>query len=244
MSHGFYILYDKKSSVSYEELIAVINHPLTSLYIDKYNKKKYLNKDIVKNIPFPKFTGTQKRIIINSVNRISELKNKKIPNWQLEVCGLIIDVDNIVYDAFQMPEFEREKIVEYFSDVCRPGEEWKDFIREKANSMQSDFPNPERTWKVSGMIKSIDIDKQAVTLSIDEYDGEQTIPIPPAMPGWALEQGTVFEAAIPFEQRNEVSLSSVDFLNFRMIDYGYLSDDEFYLMEQIINNPPVISGGE
>ncbi|PKM82968.1 MAG: hypothetical protein CVU89_02235 [Firmicutes bacterium HGW-Firmicutes-14] len=244
VSHGFYIMYDRTSSISYEELIAVINHPLTSLYIDKYNKKKYLNKDTVKNIPFPKFTETQKRIIINSVNRISELKNKKGPNWQHEVCGLIIDVDNIVYDAFQVPEFEREKIAEYFSDVCRPGEEWKDFISKKANSMQSDFPNAERTWKVFGTIKSIDIDKQTVTLSIDEYDGEQTIPIPPAMPGWALEQGTVFEAVIPFAQRNEVSLSRVNFLSFRMIDYGYLSDDEFYFMEQTSNNPPVISGGE
>ncbi|WP_286726021.1 hypothetical protein [Pelotomaculum sp. PtaB.Bin117] len=81
-------------------------------------------------------------------------------------------------------------------------------------------------------------------LLIDEYNGEQTIPIPTAMPGWALEQGTVFEAAIPFAQRNDISLSGVNFLSFRMIDYGYLSDDEFNFMEQTSNNPPVILGGE
>lgn len=244
VGHGFYIIYDKKSNVSYEELIAVINHPLTSLYIDKFNKKIYINKDIVKDIPFPKFTETQKRMIINSVNRISDLKNKKRPNWQHEVCGLIIDVDNIVYDAFQVPEFEREKIAEYFSDVCRPGEEWQNFIRKKANLIQSDFPNPEKTWKIFGTVQGVDLDKQTVTLLIDEYNGEQTIPIPTAMPGWALEQGTVFEAAIPFAQRNDISLSGVNFLSFRMIDYGYLSDDEFNFMEQTSNNPPVILGGE
>lgn len=245
VSHGFYILCDKKNNVSYEELVAVINHPITNLFIDKLNRKRYINKEILKNIPFPKFNEAQRQIIIDNVNRIMQLKKENSSNyWQNEVCKLIIEIDDIIYDAFQVPELEREKIAEYFSDVCRPGEEWNDFNSKKTNSMQRDSLSFERTWKVSGTIKNIDIGKQTVTLSVDEYEDEQTIPIPPTMPGWTLEQGTIFEAEIPFTQRNEVSLSKVNFLSFRMIDYGYLSVDELNLMEQTSSNPPAISGGE
>ena len=244
VGNGFYIIYDKKSSVSYEEIVAVINHPITSLFIDKYNKKKYINMGIVKNVPFPKFNETQKYKIINNVDRIIELKSKESDNWQNEVCMLIDEIDTIIYDAFEVPEFERVNIAEYFSDVYRPGEEWKYITGEKAASIHTDLPSIERTWKISGIVKSIDIDKKAVTLSLDEYEDKQTIPIPPTMPGWALEQGTVFEAEIPFTQRNEVSLRNISFLSFRMVDYGYLSDDEFNSIEQINTNPPMVSGGD
>lgn len=244
VGNGFYIMYDKKSSVSYEEIVAVINHPITSLFIDKYNKKKYINMDIVKNVPFPKFNETQKHQIINNVNRIIELKSKDCDNWQYEVCMLIDEIDTIIYDAFEVPEFERVNVAKYFSDVYRPGEEWKYFTGEKVAPIHTELPSIERTWKISGIVKNIDTDKKAVTLSVDEYEDEQTIPIPPTMPGWALEQGTVFEAEIPFTQRNEVSLSKISFLSFRKIDYGYLSEDEFDSIEQTDTNPPVISGGE
>ena len=244
VGNGFYILYDKKSSVSYEEIVAIINHPITSLFIDKYNKKKYINMDIVKKIPFPKFNETQKHRIINNVNKVIELKCKGSDNWQYEVCLLIGEIDTIIYDAFEVPEFERINIEGYFSDVYRPGEEWKYFTDGKATPTHTDLPSIERTWIISGIVKSIDTDKKAVTLSVDEYKDNQTIPIPLTMPGWALEQGTVFEAEIPFTQRKEVSLNNISFLSFRMIDYGYLSDDEFDTMEQTDSNPPVVSGGE
>jgi hypothetical protein len=52
------------------------------------------------------------------------------------------------------------------------------------------------------------------------------IPIPPTMPGWALRPGTTFLASIPWEQRHEIDLSRINWLDFRTLEFGYLSDED------------------
>lgn len=242
VSHGFYILYNKKDEVSYEELVAVINHPITSLYIDKYNKKIYINKPILESIPFPTFTAEQSETIITSVNRIIELKKVKNPNWENEVRKITSYMDNIIYDALKVPESDRYKIADYYTNVSRPGEEWKNLEYHIRSTLLDHFVYPEKTWKVFGTVQEVDIERQTVTLSIDEFEPNQIIPIPNTMPGWALEKGIVFEAIIPYSERNQLLLSRIDFLSFRMIDYGYLSDDDLDAIDQ--KTPPTYSGGD
>lgn len=225
VSQSFFVIYN--STIPLEQIVAVLNSPLASLFINKLNRRSYIQKSNLLRIPIPVFTTKQEKVLEQLVKQTLSLKRDQPLGWDSKVRDLVKRIDDIVFDAFNLSENSRRTVIEYFKNKKRPGSEW--INQTSCNVLCKPESLVKKTWKVFGIITAIDINRGTVSLSLDEYKGPQSIPIPPQLPGWGLEPGCTFEAEIPFDQRYEQDLSRIQFLSFRLIDYNYLSDQELSL---------------
>ncbi|HCY35512.1 MAG TPA: hypothetical protein DHV24_00030 [Candidatus Margulisbacteria bacterium] len=223
VSQSFWVLFDLEDTISMEEIVAVINNPLSNVIINKYNRRTFIQKSSIMKIPIPPFNYSQKEKIRDYVKKVMRFKFERPLGWEEIVRNLVLKIDEIVFDAFEIPSTYRSKLTEYMSNDLRPGDEWPKQSKTEKSIQHS---NPQITWKITGTVEAIDIKKGLICISVDEFPDTQWIPIPQRIPGWCLESGQSFEADIPFEQRYEEDLNEVNFLKFRLIEYGYLSDGE------------------
>jgi hypothetical protein len=226
VSQGFFVMHLKNNNISLEEVISVINHPIANLFIGKYNRRSYIQKESIGSIPFPKFTIEQKEIVIKIVNEILHLKlNDDEDNGKIR--NLIKLLDNIVYDAYKISIQLRSKINSFMNCNIRPGNEWsfsgKPIENGKANKL---FNKKNNTWKIYGQIEKIDLNDLSLNMILQNENKSLKIPIPNSIPGWGLECGATFEAEIPFDQRYQNDVTKYTFINFRLLNYGYLSEEE------------------
>ena len=104
----------------------------------------------------------------------------------------------------------------------RPGMEWASVVHFPQNGMSY----PGRQWTLTGQIEAVDLDRKTVLIWIEGQNDSIEITIPPTMPGWALRPGVAFQAFIPWKQGYPSEFSEVTWLDFKPLDYSYLTEDE------------------
>ncbi len=135
----------------------------------------------------------------------------------------IIELDEIVFDGYGLTPGERTQIRSWMNRFPRPGQEWKGVPLVRREELA---PYQGRQSKLSGEVESVNTEHMTISLYKQNRDDPMEIPIPPTMPGWALRPGATFLVTIPWEQRYETDLSIIRWIDFRPLDYGYLSDEE------------------
>jgi hypothetical protein len=81
------------------------------------------------------------------------------------------------------------------------------------------------TWKITGIVDSVDANNSTITFWLDGFDELQTVPLSPEMPSWLLRPGAGFLTRIPREcLRTEVS----EFAGFEPNPEAELSIEEMF----------------
>lgn len=209
-----------REGVTAQELVAVFNSTLANAWYASHNYQRDVNLSDLKRLPYPVFTSKQKDEIRNLVQQIEKVKSSPTP-INNELRKLVTRLDEVVFDAYGISREERKQIQAWMGRFPRPGREWKKIpvASTKAETYSG------RRWKLSGEVKSIDAESIQITIWV-QGRGESEIPIPSAMPGWALRPGTAFIASVPWEQKNETDLAKIKWFDFSPLEFGYLSEEE------------------
>lgn len=205
-----------------EELVAIFNSMLANAWFSSrtYHRDVTL-KDRLKKLPFPNFNSQQKQKIQELVHGIGEMKQSSYAKAS-DIRKYIDELDELVFDAYELDQKERHSIRAWMSQFSRPGKEWIN----SHPSISETTPYRGKYWTLTGQIEAIDPDHQTITVSVEGRENAIEINIPATMPGWALRPGVTFQAITPWDQRYPSDLSEVNWLDFQPLDYSYFTDDE------------------
>ncbi len=238
-AQGIHCVIPKDGSVRLEELVAILNSSVANAWVDSRNRRRWLSMATLAGIPFPTFTESMRQVVIARVREIMALKQPQLVGsaryyTDVEVIrDLVLSVDDIVCNAFGVSDQGRDMLSKYFAGYPRHGLEWKDYI--ETTDGDSTTSNG-RKWSVTGQVIHVDAGNDALTLWVRGYKDSQPfrIPIPEAMPGWALRPEAAFDADIPWQSRGSDDLPVTDLTNFRPIDFSYSRPEE--LVELLENS--------
>lgn len=218
-----YILPSQDTTV--EELAALFNSMAVNAWYSSRIHLVKINLATLKQMPFPHFTDRQTERIKYLVRQITRMKlslsNAKIK----QIRQYTFELDEIVFDAYDIASAEKRQVRRWMDQFPRPGREWAGELPTSEEQEPSELYRG-RTFELLGEVEDVSPTLQTVSLWIQGRGNGVEIPIPPSMPGWALHPGTAFTASVPWEQRYEENLSQLDWLGFRPLDFGYLSNEE------------------
>ena len=115
----------------------------------------------------------------------------------------------------------------------RPGLEWNGYSEPMEEAPAT---SNRRTWPVTGQVIQMDAENNILTMWVRGYNDSQPseMPIPEAMPGWALRPETAFEAEVPWQVRDSHQLLAADLTNFKPLDFSYSQPEE---LVELLANP-------
>lgn len=238
-SQGFNCVMPKDGSVSLEELVAILNSSMANAWVDSRNRRRWIGQDTLRSMPFPIFTDSMRDSVIMRGREIMALKQRVMAGSAQRhpevnaIRELVLAIDETVCDAFEVDEKGRKMLRAYFAGHRRPGLEWH---ADRQPPDEAATTSMDRKWTVTGQVIHTDAEHDALTLWVRGYQDDQPfrIPIPEAMPGWALRPEAAFEADIPWSSRDADELPVNDLTNFRPLDFSYAQTEE--LME-LLENP-------
>ncbi|RLC21188.1 MAG: hypothetical protein DRI57_02960 [Deltaproteobacteria bacterium] len=209
-SYDLFLLFDLSNKVTLEELTAILNHSVSSAWIDDHIRSKYLRKDELDQLPFPEFDELQKKDLKRLVRKL--MRNPSAAEYK----KIIIQIDEISDRAYGLSDDEKTFLKE--SGFVRKGFDEDNFEKEKKF-----FPN--KIWIITGIVEDIDASRNKVQVWFRGFGEDAVeIPIPREMPGWALRTQVAFDAEIPFKQRHAPDWSELR--NFQPIRYSYMDEEE------------------
>lgn len=200
-SHSFFVLISEDKKVSNYVLCALINSKLINAYVRRECVKRTLTTNVVRSIPVPEFSDVQISKIEQCYMSIKEACTSEDKE---KVEKIQKTMDDIIFEAFNLEQGEKEKIEKLFEVYTRDGDNLT-----SANVELKEYHN------VSGEVEEIDIEKMYCTVYLAEF-GEQEIKIEKSMPGWFLRRGTEFSA-----KYHEGKLFDI-----KPLMYSYLDDEE------------------
>ncbi|EOS24517.1 hypothetical protein C806_02028 [Lachnospiraceae bacterium 3-1] len=206
--YSFYVLISKEPKISNYVLCTLINSKLMNAFVRRECVKRTLTTDAVKSIPVPRFCDEQiekiEQYFLNIKEACALNDEKKIEEIQEKM-------DDIIFDAFELTQNEREKVRKLFYVYTRE----EDSIP-SSNAKFVEYQN------VSGQVEEIDIGGMICHVFLVEL-GEQEIKIEKTMPGWFLRKGAEFSA----------KYHAGKLFDIKPLVYSYLDDDE--LIAQLSN---------
>ena len=238
-SHGIYCVVPNDDLVSLEELVAFLNSPVASAWIDSRNRKRWVGQRIIGDMPFPIFTNHVRELIIAHVSEVMALKQRALAESSRRqphtnrIRNLVLSIDDLIYDAFHVNDEGRAMLSKFFAGYRRPGLEWDGYSQPIEEVVST---GNERTWSVTGQVIRVDVESNVLTVWARGYNDSQPfqIPIPESMPGWALRPETAFEAEVPWRREDSDHLAAEDIANVRPLDFSYSEPEK---LVELLGNP-------
>lgn len=217
-----------KQGVPVELIAAVLNSMVANAWYASHYYQKEVVLDTLKQLPFPSFNQTQIDNLVALVWEIENLKQAAKRNQEL-IRVKITEIDSLIFEAYNL-NFEQQQQIKQWMTYHheRPGLEWKDFNwgMISPSAPTSEYPWWHSIWRFVAEVEEVDAENQQISLWMEHDDSVVTVDIPSNMPGWTLRKGVAFRASIPEEQSYPDDYSSLDWLKFEALDFGYLSEDE------------------
>lgn len=219
--------YGLPQGASAEELATILNSTVANAWFSSRNYQRKINLSVLKELPFPYFSEHQRNEINSLVRQAESLHDTSHRQSSIKLRReLIVRLDDIVFDAYGIDNEEKQQICSWMSRFRRPG-----FSQGKETSLNEvrSIPYRGRRWEVTCEVESISADHKAVALWVlgsSDSDSSVEVPIPDLMPGWALRPGTGFVATVPWDQRYLTDIAQYEWLDFRPLEYGHLSEEE------------------
>ena len=238
-SHGLHCVIPNDESASLEELVALLNSSIANAWVDSLNRKRWIGRDTLWELPFPAFSDHARDSIVACVREVMVLKrtglvesSKRYSNANA-IRELVLTVDDLVCEAFGVGQDGRMMLSKYFSGYRRPGLEWKGYTQQIHTNTET--PGS-RQWPITGQILQVDAENETLTLWARGYNEEQPLQadIPESLPGWALREGVRFKAEIPWESRGSEQLIVNELTNFRPLDFSHASTEQ---LVSLLKNP-------
>ncbi len=230
-SQGIHCVTPRDGNVSLEEIAAVLNSPIANAWIDSRNRKNWIVEGNLNDMPFPVFPDAARELVITNVSEIMQLKREYLagsPRQQSLLASIrkkTEAIDFVIYETMSISDLGLTNLERLFAGYRRPGIEWQNHVK----PVEPAERNPgARGWSITGQVLQAHTDDGSVTVWVRGYNDDEPfrIPIPEAMPGWALRSETAFEAEIPWRTRHSLNLDSKDIADFRPIDFAYSTTEE------------------
>ena len=209
-SQGVHLIYPKKDEISLEELAAILNSSVANAWLDSRTRMRWINQQVLEDLPMPRLTEAQRKEIIRLVQEA-----EAAPLFQFD--SLFGPIDDLITAGYGL-DLEARKFL-------------RDFMYKSGRGPFSK-PTPEDDrlpmLSVSGHVLAVSAGDRSVRLwirGITSDDGT-VVPIPPGMPGWALEQGVSFQAEMPRGNGMDVANFPSRLSKFKAVDFAYLSDEQ------------------
>jgi hypothetical protein len=217
-----------QNNIELEVITAVLNSMVANAWYASHEYQKDVILETLRKLPFPNFENDQTAKIKRLVASIQWLKNVSIRD-EAAIREKSAQIDDIIFEAYGLDDQQRSLIQQWMTfHHERPGPEWKDFdwgILSPSTSI-SDYPWWHPTWRFVAEVEKVDVENQQISLWIEHDDSIIALDIPSNMPGWALREGVAIRANIPEEQSYPDDYSSLNWLKFEALDFGYLTEDE------------------
>ncbi len=243
-SDGFTVIVPKEhEDGTLEELVAVLNSPVASAWVQSTNIARRIDTDALRDMPYPRFDPELRHRLHTIVEQLGSLEVRAMKSRLRDridsqpsplLAGFLYQerlrlqaaIDNIVLDAFRFGPEARAQLLDFFRGFKRKDHEGENPADHAPPP--SDTSNViKRPWLVSGQVLSVEAIANRLTLWLNGYNDNEpfTRPIPDSMPGWALRAGATFEAFLPFEERWSPVPALDRMKSFRVPDYDALSQE-------------------
>ena len=238
-SQSIHCLMPKDESTSLEELVAFLNSTVASAWIDSRNRKRWIGEGTLGDTPFPVFTDRARELVTSRVREIMAMKQLELTSSSRHhpdasaIRELVRSIDELVCDALEIDDDGRNILNKLFAGYRRPGLEWTNFSQPVAKSGEI---SSGRKWPITGQVIQMGPETDTLTLWVRGFHDSQPfqMPIPEAMPGWALRTDAGFEAEVPWKALDMGHLHPYDLTNFRPVDFSYSQPEELL---ELLGNP-------
>ena len=136
-----------------------------------------------------------------------------------EHAALTAKINEAVLNSYGLSTVEFSDLRKYLDSLTDP---WAE------SPPDAHVPRRGKYRRISGVVASIDVLNQAISLDLPRYSRETggpiLLPLPKEMPGWALHEGAEFTCAVPVESRSAEELQLDPWLlrDFLPVPYSYL----------------------
>ena len=238
-SQNIHCVIPQDESLSLEELVGVLNSSIASAWVDSRNRRRWLGEDTLRDLPFPVFTEFQREVLTARVKQVTALKKQELDEQSGHrpdadtIRHLVLSIDELVLEAFKVGDRGRSMLNKYFSGYQRPG---LGRTRNSRHNNEAASTSSGRKWLVTGQVIHTDAENEALTLWVRGYNDEEPfqIPIPEAMPGWALRSEVAFEAEVDSQVRDSDQFHTNHLTNFRPLEFSYSQTEDLL---EILKNP-------
>jgi len=190
-------------------LAAILNSSVANAWYSEHDVERNIQQTILNELPVPIVPDEVAAEIEQLVARIAARKRmlwgsvtanddawREVRDWGMRL-------DDLVYAAYGLldtPEGQRDRarIEATMGRGKRPGIEWRTQELAPPERVLLEASNPASLYPTAGTVLAVDLASRTMTADIPGVARSLlTFPIPPAVPGWALEEGVDFTADIP-----------------------------------------------
>ncbi|MHB8510223.1 MAG: N-6 DNA methylase [Candidatus Dormibacteria bacterium] len=225
-SQGLHCLIPRSAQVDLDAIVAVLNSMAVNLWVDTYNRTRWIREGMVETLPYPTLSTRSSAALHRLAASASEVMRSgaDAANGATTMKGILGEIDEIVFAAFGLSRSEVTTVEQYFRPHRRPG------LEAAATALvTSPSASAGERWALGGRVVEVDGDRGALKVYLDGLNDDQLIdihPLPPRIPGWMLRPGVEFEATIPLAARLSGSLVDSDLADFRVREFGYCDQEE------------------
>lgn len=211
VSSSFCMFVPKHKYLSLEVLAAVLSWDVcNSWIIEKYTYPR-IQKRTLDNIPVPKLSENDCRLIEQNMRFIEESASRNEPYDEAQEI-----IDKILKQAYGLDE-QTFKLLRSVMN-WEPSHE-NDIEREVP-------PSWDKIIRVSGFVQEVNPLVETMTVLFDGIDGIFSFPIDKEVPGWMLRKGAAFTADISYDTFQSGELEDVQWWNIKHKEYTYLNEEE------------------
>ena len=237
-SQNLHCVIPKAGIVSLPELVAFLNSSVASAWVDSRNRRRWIDEQTLRDMPFPAFTDRVRKILIAHVDLIQALKREALADTPMQHAAVVrirelsLSIDELICDSFDLNDEARRALKELFDGYRRPGIEWSGYGH---SEQRTEPPTSDgRKWPVTGQVIEVGPDAKTLMMWVRGYNDSQPfeVAIPSNMPGWALRPDAAFQAEIPWDRRDSERLRVDDLAGFRPLDFSYSEPEELVALLQ------------
>jgi tRNA1(Val) A37 N6-methylase TrmN6 len=168
----------------------------------------------LQRIPFPrKISPEFCAALTDAVRRVEAALTQLFSDAELDA-GLR-DMDNLLREAYGLDSDTWDRLRQAYT--------WDKNSPPTLDPVQ----NQSASWRVDGTVGGVDPQAGTITLWLVGFDGPQTLPIDPVVPGWLLRPGVPFRTTISRAARAARQVSDFrEFGRFTVMPFVYESEDE------------------
>lgn len=220
ISDDFWVLtLDEKSVekyMTYEVLAAIAGWDVSNAWIIEHMSSPSIRERAIQTIPFPlHLTREDCEEMIQAVLQIEKAAYAHQP----EPIEAAKSIDALLKKAYALDDATFARL--------RQVKEWGNHapitLDPPSNSAYAQ-------WSLSGIVQSVDTEKETLILSLSGFHNLQEVKIVPSMPGWMLRPGAAFYTKIPrvYIKKNVIDPNTIDWGTFYPQHYTYMTEEELF----------------
>jgi SAM-dependent methyltransferase len=196
-------------------IAAVMNSPIAHAWVATYSPPRSTAIRVFMTLPIPTSYDPSVAILVE--------KTKAVGRNSGDHAVLTSKINEAVLDSYGLSADESADVQKYLDSLIDP---WAE------SPSNAHVPKRGKYRRISGVVVSLDVLSQTVTLDMPRYSRESggpiTVPLPREMPGWALREGVEFTCAVPAECRSADELRKDPWLlrDFLPVPYSYLDAND------------------